>query len=106
MRHRLQSVPKPKPFPYKEKRYNFFRALFDPTPDRLDENSKLIVVEGPPAAGKGKLAKELAQELEMVSLLMMNTHLLFKCYIIPSLLLFLGLFSCPHSGICTTLLIL
>uniref|UniRef100_A0A4Y7M3H7 NADH dehydrogenase [ubiquinone] 1 alpha subcomplex subunit 10, mitochondrial n=1 Tax=Daphnia dolichocephala TaxID=2282166 RepID=A0A4Y7M3H7_9CRUS len=65
MREGLPPVNKPAPFPYKEKRYNFFRALFDPTPNRLDENSKLIVVEGPPAAGKGLLAKELAEELGM-----------------------------------------
>jgi len=65
MRHRTQGEPKPAPFPYKEKRYNFLRAIFDSTPDRLDENSKLIVVEGPTAAGKGNLAKELAQELDM-----------------------------------------
>uniref|UniRef100_A0A4Y7M261 NADH dehydrogenase [ubiquinone] 1 alpha subcomplex subunit 10, mitochondrial n=1 Tax=Daphnia barbata TaxID=414587 RepID=A0A4Y7M261_9CRUS len=65
MREGLPPVNKPAPFPYKEKRYNFFRALFDPTTSRLDENSKLIVVEGPPAAGKGLLAKELADELGM-----------------------------------------
>lgn len=65
MKHREHSEPKPAPFPYKEKRYNFFRALFDPTPSRLDDNSKLVVIEGPPAAGKGVLAKELANELGM-----------------------------------------
>ena len=65
MRHRTQAEPKPAPFPYKEKRYNFFRALFDPTPARLDENSKLIVVEGVTGAGKANLARELAAELDM-----------------------------------------
>ncbi|EFX67986.1 hypothetical protein DAPPUDRAFT_231763 [Daphnia pulex] len=65
MRQGLPPVKKPAPFPYKEKRYNFLRALFDPTTSRLDENSKLIVVEGPPAAGKRALAKELAEELDM-----------------------------------------
>uniref|UniRef100_A0A4Y7LYU7 NADH dehydrogenase [ubiquinone] 1 alpha subcomplex subunit 10, mitochondrial n=1 Tax=Daphnia atkinsoni TaxID=342845 RepID=A0A4Y7LYU7_9CRUS len=65
MREGLPPVNKPPPFPYKEKRYNFFRALFDPTESRLDENSKLIIIEGPPAAGKGLLAKELADDLGM-----------------------------------------
>lgn len=65
MRQGLPPVQKPAPFPYKEKRYNFLRALLDPTTSRLDENSKLIVVEGPPAAGKRALAKELAEELDM-----------------------------------------
>ena len=65
MRQGMEIEPKPAPFPYKEKRYNFFRALFDPTTSRLDENSKLIVVDGPPAAGKRALAQELADELDM-----------------------------------------
>lgn len=65
MRHRLPKEPKPAPFPYKEKKYTFLRALFDTTSDRLDENSKLILVEGPPAAGKGALAKEIAEDLDM-----------------------------------------
>uniref|UniRef100_A0A4Y7M9Q4 NADH dehydrogenase [ubiquinone] 1 alpha subcomplex subunit 10, mitochondrial n=1 Tax=Daphnia longispina TaxID=42846 RepID=A0A4Y7M9Q4_9CRUS len=65
MRQGLPPVQKPAPFPYKEKRYNYIRAVFDRTTSRLDENSKLIVVEGPPAAGKRALAKELAEELEM-----------------------------------------
>jgi len=67
MRHRLpSSSPKPAPFPYKEKNYNFIRALFDPTTSRLDDNSKIIVVEGLPTAGKGALAKRLADELDML----------------------------------------
>lgn len=66
MRHRFPSSPKPAPFPYKEKNYNFFRALFDPTTSRLDDNSKIIVVEGLPTAGKGALAKRLADELDML----------------------------------------
>ncbi|KAL6438505.1 hypothetical protein ACFW04_004529 [Cataglyphis niger] len=36
--------------------------------DRCDENTKVIVVEGPIAAGKSKVAAKLAEELEMVYL--------------------------------------
>lgn len=54
-----------KPFPYKEKMYGVIQSLFDKTRFRLNENSKLLIVEGPIAAGKSKLAKELADELEM-----------------------------------------
>nr|CAG4638432.1 EOG090X05NZ [Cyclestheria hislopi] len=68
MRHRNPSPPKPAPFPYKEKKYTLLRSMFDYTTSRFDENSKLIVVEGPPAAGKGALAKELANELDMLYL--------------------------------------
>ncbi|XP_067635437.1 NADH dehydrogenase [ubiquinone] 1 alpha subcomplex subunit 10, mitochondrial [Eurosta solidaginis] len=53
------------PYPYKEKNYNVFNSFFDKTSPRMDENSKIICVEGPIAAGKSKFAKELADELEM-----------------------------------------
>ncbi|XP_005175406.2 NADH dehydrogenase [ubiquinone] 1 alpha subcomplex subunit 10, mitochondrial [Musca domestica] len=55
-----------KPYPYKEKEYGVFQAMFDKTTKRLNENSKIICVEGPIAAGKSKFAKELADELEML----------------------------------------
>jgi NADH dehydrogenase (ubiquinone) 1 alpha subcomplex subunit 10 len=61
-----QTVVKPKPYPYHEKNYFFSDALFDKTTHRFDENSKVIVVEGPVAAGKSQFAKELAAELEML----------------------------------------
>lgn len=60
---------KPKPFPYMEKEYTAFQAckdvLFKTTTSRFDENTKVVVVEGPVAAGKSAFAKELAAELEM-----------------------------------------
>ena len=40
--------------------------IFDRTLPRFDENSKLIVVEGAPGVGKTELAKELADQFEMV----------------------------------------
>ncbi|XP_065364589.1 NADH dehydrogenase [ubiquinone] 1 alpha subcomplex subunit 10, mitochondrial [Calliphora vicina] len=55
-----------KPFPYKEKEYGVFQSMVDKTTKRLNENSKIICVEGPIAAGKSKFAKELAEELEML----------------------------------------
>lgn len=57
--------PKPKPWPYETKKYGVIQALFDKTTKRLDDNSKIICVEGPIAIGKTKFAKELATELEM-----------------------------------------
>lgn len=61
-----QKIVKPKPYPYKEKSYGFTQAIFDKTTPRMDENSKLIVVDGPVASGKSSFAKELAEELEML----------------------------------------
>ncbi|XP_011691939.1 PREDICTED: NADH dehydrogenase [ubiquinone] 1 alpha subcomplex subunit 10, mitochondrial [Wasmannia auropunctata] len=56
------------PFDYLHKKYGFWAQLFDPMVDRCDENSKIIVVDGPIAAGKSKVAAKLAEEFEMVYL--------------------------------------
>lgn len=56
---------KPAPFPYKERAYNMFWAHIDKTYKRFDENTKLIIIEGPPASGKHKLAKLIADEFGM-----------------------------------------
>ncbi|ALC47400.1 ND42 [Drosophila busckii] len=58
-------VPKAAPYPYKTKNYTVFNSFFDKTSKRFDENSKVICVEGPIAAGKSKFGKELAEELDM-----------------------------------------
>lgn len=44
---------RPTPWPYKEKGFNFFHAflLRESTTARMDENSKIIVVDGPIASG-------------------------------------------------------
>ncbi|KAK4887570.1 hypothetical protein RN001_003841 [Aquatica leii] len=68
LREATTPVKKPSPWPYKTKRYNFFNSLYDKTTKRLDDNSKIIVVEGPPAAGKTDLAKALADEFDMLYL--------------------------------------
>lgn len=57
--------PKPKPFDYEHKFYNYFRSLFDRTTHRFDENSKVVVVEGPVAVGKTQFASSLAEDLGM-----------------------------------------
>ena len=55
---------KPPPYDYQ---FNDVRwwTVDDATTSRLDENSKLIVVEGAHAVGKTELAKKLADEFEM-----------------------------------------
>lgn len=57
--------PKPAPFDYENKNYGWIRSLFDRTTHRFDENTKLVVVEGPIAAGKTEFAKKLAEDLDM-----------------------------------------
>lgn len=56
---------RPPPFPYKEKKYNWYYQLFDRTVDRFNENTKVLLVEGPIAAGKSTFAKQLAEDLDM-----------------------------------------
>ncbi|XP_068624963.1 NADH dehydrogenase [ubiquinone] 1 alpha subcomplex subunit 10, mitochondrial [Battus philenor] len=57
--------PKPAPFDYINKDYTWLRSLFDRTTHRFDANSKVVVVEGPVAAGKTKFAECLAADLGM-----------------------------------------
>ncbi|XP_043481714.1 NADH dehydrogenase [ubiquinone] 1 alpha subcomplex subunit 10, mitochondrial [Leptopilina heterotoma] len=58
--------PRPPPFPYEEKKFKLWNQLFDDTTFRFDDNTKFIVVEGPPAIGKTELCKKLAHELDML----------------------------------------
>lgn len=69
--------PKPKPWPYTDKSYSFLNSLYDRTTSRFDENTKIIVVEGPVAAGKSKLAKQLAEDLEMLYLPEANLDMIY-----------------------------
>lgn len=63
---RGKPLQRPKPYPYKEKAYRLWNTIFDKTTWRFDDNSKIIVVDGPIAAGKTDFAKTLADELEML----------------------------------------
>ncbi|XP_050356292.1 NADH dehydrogenase [ubiquinone] 1 alpha subcomplex subunit 10, mitochondrial [Nymphalis io] len=57
--------PKPPPFDYENKCYGWLRSLVDRTTHRFDENSKVLVVEGPVAVGKTQFAASLAEDLGM-----------------------------------------
>ncbi|XP_050296640.1 NADH dehydrogenase [ubiquinone] 1 alpha subcomplex subunit 10, mitochondrial isoform X2 [Anthonomus grandis grandis] len=57
--------PKPKPWDYHNKKFNIMKHMFDKTTARFDENTKVIVVEGPIAAGKSKFAQEIAKSFGM-----------------------------------------
>jgi len=54
-----------KPWDYQRWGFEYIHALFDGTTKRFNENSKLVVVEGPPALGKTEMAKALAEEFDM-----------------------------------------
>ena len=57
-------VDKPAPWPYQEKGYSGRHTWIDDTTPRLDESSKLIVVEGNTGSGKSKFARELAKRFD------------------------------------------
>lgn len=48
---------RPTPFPYKKDTYGYLASFIDWTTHRFDENTKVVVVDGPIAAGKAKFAK-------------------------------------------------
>lgn len=62
----MPGYQRPPPFPYKEKKYNWFYQVYDRTVDRFNENTKVLVVDGPIAAGKSTFAKQLAEDLDML----------------------------------------
>lgn len=70
-------VQKPKPYAYEDKNFNLLTSFFDKTSHRMDDNSKIIVVEGPVAAGKTKFAKQLADELDMLYLPEANLDMVY-----------------------------
>lgn len=57
--------PKPLPFDYVNKDYTWLRSLTDRTTKRMDDNSKVVIVEGPCATGKTDFARSLADDLGM-----------------------------------------
>ncbi|KAF5274863.1 hypothetical protein FQA39_LY07045 [Lamprigera yunnana] len=77
LKNALPPIWKPNPWPYKTKRYNLFHYLYDKTSKRIDENSKIIVVEGSVATGKTELAKCLAEDLDMLYLPEANQDMLY-----------------------------
>jgi len=58
--------PRLPPWNYKKWGFEYMHSLFDGTTKRLNDNSKMLVVEGPPALGKTEVAKALADEFDMV----------------------------------------
>lgn len=71
-------VRRPPPYPYQSRDYKFPWNFGDDTEDRFNQNSKIIVVEGPMASGKTEFCKKLAEELDMLSLPPANMDMLYK----------------------------
>lgn len=54
---RDRDYKRPIPFPYKKDTYGYLASFIDRTTHRFDENTKVVVVDGPIAAGKANFAK-------------------------------------------------
>lgn len=54
-----------KPFPYKQKSFGLLRSLTEYTCARLNENSRILMIEGPPCVGKTEFAKNLADYFKL-----------------------------------------
>ncbi|KAI4491326.1 hypothetical protein M0802_010259 [Mischocyttarus mexicanus] len=74
--NRIERI-RPPPFPYREKEYSLLH-FFEPTIERYDDNSRIVVVEGPIGVGKDKFARELAKELEMAYMPAPSFDLIYK----------------------------
>jgi len=57
---------RPPPWNWKRYGFNYWHMLIDGTTKRFNDNTKIIVVDGPPAIEKSKFAKDLAEELGMM----------------------------------------
>lgn len=58
--------PRLKPWPYETLGFGYLYHLIDGTTKRFNANTKMVVVDGPPALEKSKFARELADELDML----------------------------------------
>jgi len=65
------------PFPYKEKKFRVWNALFDETMHRFDENTKLVTVDGPLCSGKTAVAKTIAKTFDMYHIPEVHSDMLY-----------------------------
>jgi len=54
------------PWDYKRWGFEWVHAVIDGTTKRFNDNSKMVVIEGPPALGKTEVAKAIAEEFDML----------------------------------------
>lgn len=60
-----ENYPYAKPWPYEKKKFNLLHQIYDSSMGRLNENSKVIVVEGNVGSGKNDFAKRIAKNFDL-----------------------------------------
>lgn len=68
-----------KAFDYRKRMFRFINQPFDRTARRLDENSKVIVIDGPIASGKNEFGRRLAKQLDFKFVPQSDPMALHKC---------------------------
>lgn len=61
-----EEMKKPRGFPYWDKFFSLYQIFRSSLVMRYDENTRLIVVDGPPAVGKRKLCEQLAEQFGLL----------------------------------------
>lgn len=56
------------PWPYKTRPYRWYHQIYEHTTKRMNENSKIVVVEGNIGTDKAGLCKKIAEEFDMLFL--------------------------------------
>ena len=54
------------PWDYKRFGFEWIHSVIDGTTKRFNDNSKMVVIEGPPGLGKTEVAKAIAEEFDML----------------------------------------
>lgn len=62
--NRDPTIVKPAPWPYKTKKFRFWRSYFESTLKRFDENTKIVIVDGNIGSGKSAFAKQIAEAFD------------------------------------------
>lgn len=66
------------PWNYKQRPLNWFWKYFDTTTDRMDEYSRIVVVDGNIGAGKSTIAKQIAKKFDMLYLPEPDSRLIYN----------------------------